>query len=239
MNFHLFAGFVLSSYLLPVTIRINMWSLFHVVYRYMYLGTLLSIIIYYVYSPGVGNLQGVQWFQGFTEHLVPQHWWGVFCQVGHTREQREVTHTSGKTSLFQTRVWKGNFKTYMQKQISVFKKHIYFWLWSSIWDEIKMDFTMKFLYFLKLQFNLYWGENWENFIKIIANNSFHNNSLNVICSWLIYLHVQMLHETWFIINKLWNEILACKEKLFYSMLYLLVHKVNLCHFSLRKKSAAP
>lgn len=132
-----------------------------------------------------------------------------------------------------------SFRHGMQKQISVFKKHIYFWLWSSIWDEIKMDFTMKFLYFLKLQFNLYWGENWENFIKIIANNSFHNNSLNVICSWLIYLHVQMLHETWFIINKLWNEILACKEKLFYSMLYLLVHKVNLCHFSLRKKSAAP
>lgn len=94
---HLFAGFVLYLNLLPVTIRIDMWSLFHVVYRYMYLGTLLSIITYYVYSPGVGNLQGVQRFQGFTEHLVPQHWWGIFCQVGHTREQREATHTSGKT----------------------------------------------------------------------------------------------------------------------------------------------
>lgn len=145
---HLFAGFVLYLNLLPVTIRIDMWSLFHVVYRYMYLGTLLSIITYYVYSPGVGHLQGVQRFQGFTEHLVPQHWWGIFCQVGHTREQREATHTSGKTRTalsgkgLKWEIYNIHATTNIYFQVV----HIYILLWTSIWDEIKM----KFLYFLKL-----------------------------------------------------------------------------------------
>lgn len=131
---HLFAGLVLYLNLLPVTIRIDMWSLFHVVYRYMYLGTLLSIITYYVYSPGVGNLQGVQRFQGFTEHLVPQHWWGIFCQVGHTREQREATHTSGKIyHSFRQILYNIHAKTNIYFQVV----HM-FLLWISIWDEIKI-----------------------------------------------------------------------------------------------------
>lgn len=164
---HLFAGFVLYLNLLPVTIRIDMRSLFHVVYRYMYLGTLLSIITYYVYSPGVGHLQGVQRFQGFTEHLVPQHWWGIFCQVGHTREQREATHTSGKTLLFQARVWNGKFITYMQKQNICFQVvHIYIFVMNQYmrWNRNEI-----LVYSETVIVNLNWSDHCKTFLYLLVH----------------------------------------------------------------------